>query len=121
MTDIKINLDMLRDLRAFDKNPLFDILHKFVLWTKTDEGCWWWIKNGARKCLKRKIVYYRGSLTRLKKEEYPFTKSKVKLKKYPIKDYYDFKDLLIEKWLKFINQDEDVKKKIKKDYIDKTM
>jgi len=123
MASFKITMSMLWELKKCDKNPLFDILPKFILWAKTDGGCWWWIKGEARKCLKRKIVCYYGSITRIKKEEfavmeipfteYPITKSKMK---YSIKDYYDFKDLLTEEWLKFINQDEDAKKMINRNY-----
>lgn len=122
MANFEITMSMLWEIRKSGRNPLFDAVHRFVLWAKTEGGCWWWIKGEAKKCLKRKIVYYHGSITRLKKEEfaiieipfteYPITKSKTKLEKLPVKDYYDFKNLLIEEWLRFINQDEGIKKMI---------
>ena len=91
---------------------------------KTEGGCWWWIKDGARKCIKVKIVYYRGSISRRKKEEFavqeiPFSgyhTTKSKIKKLSVKDFVDFKNLLIEEWLRFINQDEGIKKTINNYY-----
>ena len=124
MASFEITMSMLEEIWRCGRNPLYDFVPNFVLWAKTEGGCWWWIKEGARKCIKVKIVYYRGSLNRRKKEEfavqeipfseYPATKSKIK--KLSVKDYIDFKNLLIEEWLKFINQTDSIREKINKYY-----
>ena len=52
-----------------NKNPL---LHypPFISWAKTEGGCWWWIRNGARECLGAGMIISRrfGSPEGIKKE-----------------------------------------------------
>ncbi len=114
---------MLEVLYRCDNYVLYNISSNFIVWAKA-EGCWWWIKGGANKCLKKRVIRYRGSFDRKKKEEFaihmiPFTDyipSKTKAKKLSTTDYNTFKALLIEEWLKFINQSEDIKKAINREY-----
>lgn len=118
MASFEITLSMLKELWRCGKNPLYDYVHLFVIWARIEEGCWWWIKEGAKRCLKCRIVNYWGSIDRRKKEEYaiqeiPFIPDPEKI---GMKDYYIYRKLLIEKWLKFINQRDSIKEKINKEY-----
>ena len=114
MANFDGTLEMLREIYKCGRNPLHNFVHKFAVWAETEEGCWWWVKEGAKGCLKRRIIYYHGGSTRLKKEKYV-------IQELPFNDLKDtafmiYKELLIEKWLKFINQDEGVKKMMNKNY-----
>ena len=108
---------MLEEIWRCGRNPLYDYVHLFVIWAKTEEGCWWWIKEGARKCLKWRIVNYWGSIDRRKKEEYAIQEIPFLLPpKTKMKDYYTYRNLLIEKWLEFINQTDSIREKINQRY-----
>jgi hypothetical protein len=101
-----------------NKNPLLPLSDSFINWAKTEGGCWWWIKDGARECLDVGITVYRcfGSPEGIKKEqifisEFPFANylnySTILRKTYSI-----FQDLLIEEWLNFINGDDMIREEL---------
>jgi hypothetical protein len=54
-----------------NKNPLFPLSGPFISWAKTEGGCWWWIRNGARECLNAGLIISRrfGSPEGIKKEQ----------------------------------------------------
>ena len=115
MASFSVSLKMLWTLWICGKNPLYNLVPNFVLWAKTEEGCWWWIKEGARECLKRKIVNYCGSLDHWRKEEYAIQEIPF-IPPTEIKDYDIFQKLLVEEWLKFINQRDSIREKINREY-----
>ena len=92
-----------------NKNPLSPLSGPFINWAKTERGCWWWIRNGARECLGAGTIMSSrfGSPKGIKKEqifisEFPFTH----FLDFPAplrKTCSIFQDLLIEEWLNFLN------------------
>ena len=92
-----------------NKNPLSPLSGPFISWAKTEGGCWWWIRNGARECLGAGMIISSrfGSPEGIKKEqifisEFPFTH----FLDFPAplrKTCSIFQDLLIEEWLNFLN------------------
>ena len=54
-----------------NKNPLSPLSGPFISWAKTEGGCWWWIRNGARECLGAGMIVSRrfGSPEGIKKEQ----------------------------------------------------
>ena len=113
---------MLEEIWRCGRNPLYDFVPNFVLWAKTEGGCWWWIKEGAKECLDAGMIISRrfGNPEGIKKEqifisEFPFTH----YLDFPVplrKTYSIFQDLLIEEWLNFINRDDMIREGLLIDY-----
>jgi hypothetical protein len=105
-----------------NKNPLSPLSGPFISWAKTEGGCWWWIRNGARECLSAGMIISRrfGSPEGIKKEQ-------IFISEFPFTRYLDFpaplrktcsifQDLLIEEWLNFINGDDMIREGLLTDY-----
>lgn len=118
-----VTLLILAKLKRYDRNPLTPMVVKnFIEWAKGDGGCWWWIRSGARECIRKGLNLGSGrygNVSRIKKEdlfitEFPFTHY-VDLPN-PKSHYAIFQDLLIDEWLKFINERKDIKDIILENY-----
>ena len=105
-----------------NKNPLSPLSGPFISWAKTEGGCWWWIRNGARECLNAGMIISRrfGSPEEIKKEQ-------IFISEFPFARYLDFpvplrktcsifQDLLIEEWLNFINGEDIIREGLLTDY-----
>ena len=63
------------------ENPLPPLSGPFINWAKTEGGCWWWIRDGARECLGDGMIISRrfGNPEGIKDEqifisEFPFVR-----------------------------------------------
>jgi len=68
-----------------NKNPLPPLSDHFISWAKTEGGCWWWIRNGARECLGAGMIVSRrfGNPEGIKKEQ-------IFISEFPFARYLDF-------------------------------
>ena len=122
----KVTLGMLVGIKlSRNKNPLYPLSTIFIDWAKTDGGCWWWIRDGARECLDAGMIISMrfGSPKGVKKEqlfisEFPFTPCYYDLSK-DFKTrlrFATFRYLLIDEWLSFINGVDMIREGLLTDY-----
>ena len=109
-----VTFEMLVEIkRNENKNPLSPLSRSFIDWAKTEGGCWWWIRDGARECLDAGLIISNrfGSMEEITKErifisEFPFTRYIDLPKDFRTRlRFATFQDLLREEWLNFINRD----------------
>ena len=107
-----------------NKNPLLPLSGPFISWSKTEGGCWWWIRNGARECLSAGVIISRrfGNPEGINRKH-----EQIFISEFPFARYFDFpatlrktcpiyQGLLIEEWLSFINRDDMIREGLLTNY-----
>jgi len=121
----EITFEMLVGIKIDEnKNPLPPLSGPFISWAKTEGGCWWWIRNGARECLDAGMIISRrfGNPEGIKMEqifisEFPFVCYTDLSKDFKTRlRFATFQDLLREEWLNFINGDDMIREGLLTDY-----